>query len=347
MSFFRKNIKRIAVGAVITLLTIIVINRQARFKRLADPNFFNPQKDLVFIPKIGDIKSEITLSGSIRATDIANLHFQSSGRLNWVGVKVGDRVKKWQALASLDREQLRKNLATQFNNYRTSLSQFTDTKNQYKDIIITDTIQRILDRTQYSLNNAVINYEITDMAIKDSVLTTPIEGVVTDISTPISGGFVTPIDTNFTVINPKTIYFRSEIDQDSVTKISQGQAATITLDSFPNTITNSKINFIAFTPVAGQSSTVYEVRFDLPLDNGQMTYRWGMDGNATIVLSEAKDALTIPTDTVNETNGQKYVQVKNGDILTKKNITTGIETDSTTQVLNGLTIYDQIVVKKK
>lgn len=347
MSFLKNNLKKIIAVLIGFFLVVLVVNGQIQAKKLADPNLFNPQKNTIYFPQIGDIKDQITLTGSIRATDVANLHFQTGGRLVWVGVKVGDRVKKWQALASLDREQLRKNLATQFNNYRTSLSQFTDTKNQYKDIIITDTIQRILDRTQYSLNNAVINYEITDMAIKDSVLTTPIEGVVTDISTPISGGFVTPIDTNFTVINPKTIYFRSEIDQDSVTKISQGQAATITLDSFPNTITNSKINFIAFTPVAGQSSTVYEVRFDLPLDNGQMTYRWGMDGNATIVLSEAKDALTIPTDTVNETNGQKYVQVKNGDILTKKNITTGIETDSTTQVLNGLTIYDQIVVKKK
>lgn len=314
---------------------------------------YNSKKDTLYTPKVEDIQNVLTISGSIDTDQAAALRFQNSGKLVWVGVKVGDHVKKGQAIASLDKEQLRKNLQTQFNNYRTQLSQFNDTQDKYQsdkdNFLVTDTIQRILDRTQYSLDNSVINYEITDMAIKEATLVSPIEGIVVSIDQPLAGTNITPASATFTIINPNSVYFKSNVDQDVVNQLKIGQKATLNIDSFPGQTLDSEISYISFAPVSGESSTVYEARFKLPIANNDLSFRLGMDGDASLTLSQASNALTIPTDTVYDDNGQRYVYVyqKDKNELVRKNIQVGIETDTTTQVIDGLSQNDQVAIIQK
>ena len=312
---------------------------------------FNPKKDTLYTPRIETIKDTLTLAGSISTDQIANLRFQNSGKLVWVGVKIGDRVKRGQAIASLDRIELRKNLATQFNNYRTELSKFNDTQDTYKktreNYLVTDTIQRILDRTQYSLDNSVINYELTDMSIKEATLISPIGGIITALDQPFAGANITPATATFTIINPDSLYFKSEIDQEAVTKIKVNQTVTLRLDSFPDANITSKITYIAFTPVSGQTSTLYAVHFELPLKNNDLSYRLGMDGDSDIILAQAEGALTVPTDAVNDDNGQKYVYLQSGNNLVRRDIEIGIENDVSTQITKGLTPNEQVAVIQK
>jgi RND family efflux transporter MFP subunit len=348
MTFIKNNLLKIA---LILLIIVGAFFGYKKYTNKATTNVvFDPAKDKIYAPKLGPIKEQITLAGSIKSDKVAQLSFRNPGKMVWVGVKVGDRVRRGQGIASLDQAELRKNLQTQFNNYKSQLSQFNDVQFQYqptKDkLLVTDTIQRILDRTQYSLDNSVINYEITDMAIKESVLTTPIDGIVTSISQPIAGTNINPATAIFTVIDPQSIYFESEIDQESVTSIKEGQATEVTLDSYTDKPINTSISYIAFTPVEGQSSTVYNVRFALPLSNNSLSYRLGMEGNAVITLSETNEALTVPIDSIYDDNGQKYVYVKNDKELVRKNVKIGIESDADTQILEGLTTNDQVVVKQ-
>jgi len=311
----------------------------------------DPKTDTIISPTLEEIKDELILSGSINANDIAILKFQNSGKLNWVGVKVGDKVKKWQVLATLDSVALKKSLQTQFNYYRTNLSQFNDVQETYKktkeNVLVTETIQRILDRTQYSLDNSVINYEIADMAIKESKLITPIDGIVVAVDQPLAGINITPTSANITIINPNSLYFRAEVDQQEVIKLLQGQTANIKLDSFDKNEINTKLSYIAFTPVTGQSSTVYEIRFPLPLENNNLNYRLGMDGDVTILIKDKTNVLTIPIEAINDDNGQIYVWLKVNDKIERHDIKTGIETDTKVEVLEGLTQNDQVVIKKR
>lgn len=346
---FMSKTAKIILGILIAVFLFFIIRNFTAKKTSAVT--LDPKTDTVIVPKVEEIKDQLTLSGSIYGDQVATVKFQNSGKLNWVGVKVGDRVKKWQVLSTLDSVELKKSLQTQFNNYRTELSKFNDTQLTYKktkeDFLVTDTIQRILDRTQYSLENSVINYEIADMAIKESRLITPIEGVVVAIDQPLAGVNITPATATITVINPNSLYFRAEVDQQEVIKLVQGQEAIIKLDSFDQNEIKTKLSYIAFTPVTGQSSTVYEIRFPLPLDNQNLSYRLGMDGDVVILIKDKSDVLTIPVESINDDNGQSFVWLKMGEKLEKRNIKTGIETDTTVEVLEGLTAYDQVVIKKR
>jgi macrolide-specific efflux system membrane fusion protein len=310
---------------------------------------YNPKKHTLYTPKIETIQDTLTIAGSVDTDQAAVLRFQNSGKLVWVGVKIGDKVKRGQAIASLDKEELRKDLQTQFNNYRTNLSQFWDTQDKYKDIVVSDTIKRILNRTQYSLDNSVITYEIADMAIKESTLISPIDGIVVSLDQPLSGTNITPATATFTIINPNNIYFKADVDQDSINKIKVGQKVTLSLDSFPDQTIDSEITYIAFTPVSGQTSTVYETRFKLPAANNDLSYRLGMGGDVTLVLSQADNALTVPVDAVNDDNDQRYVYVyvQPQNQLIRRDVKVGIETDTTTQIIAGLSQNDQVAIIQK
>ena len=311
---------------------------------------FDPDKYSLLTPTLQDISQTINLAGSISADKIASVKFQTSGQLAWVGVKLGDRVKKGQALASLDKAELTKRFQKEANDYLTNRSSFEDTQDEYKPTkdkhLLTDDIRRILDRQQYSLNNAVLDYELADLAVKYATIYSPIQGIVVAIDEPNPGVNITPATATITVIDPSSIYFDTEIDEEDVVSLKLNQPAQIKLDSFPDLSIDSQIDYIAFTPKTGQSSTVYQVKLNLDLDNQDLTYRLGMSGDCQIILDIATNSLTVPIEAITENNNSSYVLVKNGSQLSYQKVVTGLESDTHIAVISGLSATDQIVIAK-
>jgi multidrug efflux pump subunit AcrA (membrane-fusion protein) len=134
--------------------------------------FFSPkksQKTEFTRVKRGILEEKMTISGKIDADEHVLLKFQTSGYLNWVGVKEGDHVKKFQTLASLDQTELKKQLQKNLNDYLTSRWNFDDTtkNNDWSQKFVTDnTMQRDIDRAQFDLNNSVLDVELKDLSLK-------------------------------------------------------------------------------------------------------------------------------------------------------------------------------------
>ncbi len=351
MPFLKKHFKKIIIITVAFVLIFGFIKIRAQ-SNSSEKTKLDTKKEKLITPIRQTIKDEITLAGSIDANLKTDLRFQTSGQLAWVGVKVGDKVRKYQAIASLNKEELKKRLQIDFNNYRSALATFDDTQDDYKtekdSLTLTDEMKRILVRSQNTLDNSVINYELQDLTIKYATLITPIAGIVTNIEQPSSGINISPATATFSIIDPNSIYFQSKIDQEDVPKIKIGDKTTIKIDSFSDKFFESKIDYISFIPAKGESSTVYEVRFSLPKENDNLQYRIGMDGDAVISLKEVENALTIPINTLHQDGDKVYVLVKETEKpeLTKKYIKTGIETDTIVEVLEGLSENDQIVISK-
>ena len=353
MSFLKKNLKKIIIILIVVAISGFGLYRVNAKDKPKEVPKFDAKKETIITPKRETIKEEITLTGSIDAATKSNLQFKTSGQLAWVGVKVGDKVKKYQAIASLNKEELKKGLEADFNSYRSALATFDDVQDKYKyekdNLILTDEMKRILVRSQNTLGNSVIAYELQDLAIKYATLYSPISGVVVAVDQPNSGVNITPASATFSIIDPMSIYFKAQIDQEDVTRVKVGDKTTITLDSFPEKEFVSEVTYISFTPVSGQTSTVYEIRFKLDSGSNQdLKYRLGMDGDALISLKEIPNSLTLPIEAIRQDEDQPYVFVKSNDNqpLIKKTIKIGIETDTTVEILEGLSENDQVVVSK-
>lgn len=319
--------------AIITLTGGIFFWRQSASEK----------KSATYIVQRQNLSETLTLSGQIAAEEDITLRFQTAGHLAWVGVKEGDFVKKFQTLASLDQQSVRKNLEKELANYLKVRNNFEGTKETYQNAVITDAIKRILENSQADLNSAVLNVELVDLTRKFSNLWTPIEGIVVFVGTPVAGVNVTPQQAEFRVVNPKTLYFAATADQADVSLLSTSKSGIITLDAFPGQQFTSKINHIAFRPKPGETGTVYEIKMTLPPEIMAQGGRLGMTGDAEFVIKEARNVLAIPEKFLkNDDNGAKYVWLKDGTQKRKQIIKAGETFGDQVEIVSGLTEGDII-----
>jgi RND family efflux transporter MFP subunit len=290
--------------------------------------------------KRGTLKETLSLSGEINAYEKATLRFQTSGYLNWVGVKEGDKVNKFQVLASLDQSELQKNLRKYLNTYMNERWDFESTKNSSGDAsVMTTAVRRVFEQAQFDLNNAVLDVELRDIAVKYANLWTPIDGIVTRVAAPNAGVNVTPTQAEIDVVNPDSLYFSATADQTEVAKLTASHSAEITLDAFDKEKITGTVSTISYTPKAGETGTVYEVKIDFLLTPNPYSLRLGMTGDAEFIVKELPDVLYVPSKLVKTENSKKYVLKQNKE---KVFVTIGEEMDGEVEIKDGLKENDII-----
>jgi len=288
------------------------------------------------------VKETLSIAGTVDAEEKTTLRFQSSGLLAWVGVKEGDNVTKYQAIAGLDQQELQKTLQKYLYAYDKTRWDFEQTKDEYKapaqNYLGLSTnqrsdIDRAFQKAQFDLNSSVLDVELKDIALRYATLTTPIAGIITRVGSPLSGVNITPTQAEFDVVNPATLYLSVLPDQTEVGKLTASMAAEITFDSFSDVKVPGTITSIGFAPKSGESSTVYEVKINFPID---AKYRIGMTADAAFIAQERTDVVAIPLSYVKTENGKPYVTRKVGTKKEKTFVTQGLEGDDLVEITSGL-----------
>lgn len=329
---------------VLLIVAVLLVGVYIVYKMTAPPSF---PADKTYVVKKKNITDSLSLSGTVDAEEKADMQFQTSGMLTWVGVKVGDRIAKGQGVASLDQRLLKKQFEKTLNTYNKVRRSFDQTNDDDKNYVyekpeVGDKLKRLIETAQFDLNNSVLDVELSNLSAQYSYLTSPVAGIVTRVDTPNAGVNVTPAST-FEVINPDTVYFSALVDQTDVGKINEGKDAKISLDAFPDETLHGTIKSIAFTPKPGETGTVYETKVVFT-DADVNKFRLGMTGDANVVLTEKKNALVIPIRFIKTVGDDDFVQKKEGNAVKQVKITTGDETEGDIEVTNGLkegdTIYE-------
>lgn len=336
---FLKKKRYIAIITVVSLIAIFIA-----YKTLAPPSF---PADKTYTVTKKTVTNSLSLSGTVDAEEKADMQFQTSGMLAWMGVKAGDRITKGQGVASLDQRLLKKQFEKTLNTYDKTRRTFDSTLDENKNYVVEkpevgDQLKRIIERAQFDLNNSVLDVELQQLSAQYSYLTSPISGIVTRVDTPNAGVNVSPAST-IQIINPSTVYFSALVDQTDVGSITEGKEAKISLDSFPDNSFSGTIKSISFVPKAGETGTVYETKI-LFMDGDVSRFRMGMTGDATIILNEKNNTLTIPIRFIKTVGDDDFVQKKDGNSVKQVKIKTGEETDGDIEVTEGLkegdTIYE-------
>lgn len=326
----------------------------AAWKLIPGLNGKNKDTDKTYTVKQEALKETLTISGEIEANKKTTLRFQTSGHLAWVGVTLYDTVKKNQAIASLDKEELQKNLEKYLNTYMVDRMDFETTKEEYRAPAQDywnfswdqrNALDRALQEAQFDLNSSVLDVEIKNIALKYATLISPINGIVTKIGSPVAGVNITPAQAEFEIVDPDTLYFSLLPDQDEVAMLSSSMSAQLIFDAYPEETVEGVITAIAFSPKSGATSTVYETKIAFPLnDPSHIKYRLGMTGDAIFTTKEKSGVLAIPHTYIQFEKDKKYVMKKSGDKKEKVYVETGLEGDDLTEITSGLAegdiIYD-------
>lgn len=300
--------------------------------------------------KRGNIVKSVSASGKVSSEEIVDLKFQTSGLLTWVGVKEGDTVSAWQALASLDVRELQKTLEKTLRTYSSQRNDFEEmNKVTYKDQMIStavnDTVKRILEKNQWDLEKAVLDVELKDIALKFATLITPVSGILTHIDTPVAGINITPATAVFEVANPEKMIFKANIDEADIAGIQIDLPAKITLDAYPNEIFSGIVTKVSFASVqTSGGGTAFPVEISLP-KNEQLKFKVGLSGDVEIVTQSKENILTIPSKAISENNGKSTVSVLKAGKTEKVIIKTGLTNNIDTEVVSGLEEGEKVITK--
>jgi len=317
------------------LLIVVVLILTGRF--FLDKKNGNEKKQ--YEVKRKNLKEELSLSGQIDAEEKVVLRFQAGGRLAWVGVKEGDYVKKYQTLASLDQRDLKNRLDKYLNTYVKQRLSFEQTKDDYwqKQYDLSESIrhkaERILEQNQLDLNSAVLDVEYQNLLLNFSSLSTPIEGIVTRITTPFAGVNITTTGTEFEVVNPKTMYFSAGADQTEVVNFSTGKKGKIVFDAYPDEEVEGEIYWIGFTPKTDESGTVYQLKIKF---NSNKTLRLGMSGDFNFTTKDYGSVIAIPVIYLKNDKLGDYVNVIAGKKEIKRYVKKGQEIEGEVIINEGL-----------
>ncbi len=296
-----------------------------------------------------DFVKTVNSSGKTAATKSVDLKFQTSGRLAWVGVKEGDMVVAYQAIAGMDVREVQKNLEKALRDYSSERNDFEETwRVTYQgrsspQQALNDTMKRILEKNQWDLEEAVLDVELKHLAVEYATLVTPIAGIVTHIDTPVPGINITPATAVFTVVDPNSLVFEANVDEIDVANLTVGQAAIVTLDAFPNSSFMGTISYISYTSeTSSGGATVFPVRISF---NDPTQPRVGLNGDVTIETQKQENVLIVPREALREDKEGQYVYRKTGKTYERVTVEAGAQSDDDVVIVQGLSDGDILVIK--
>ncbi len=286
-----------------------------------------------------DLVQSISANGTLESENSVNLSFLAGGKLVYLPHKEGDFVNKGEVIANLDQRSAQKNLQTSLATFAQQRNTFDQTKENNKDKPVSEALKRILENNQYDLDKASISVDLLSLAKEQSVLTTPISGILTRQDVKVPGVNVTSA-TIFSVTDPASIIFKMEVDEADVGKIKEGQNVKIFLDSYPDEELNMTIDQIDFaTHTTSTGGDAFYVKGKLTSDNSDYKFRVGMNGSAEIITNKIPNVVVVPISSIFEEN---KVYVKKGKKFEKREIKVGVQNDLITQVKEGLSVGEEV-----
>lgn len=314
-----------------------------------------------------------TRAGTITACKRSKLALAVGGKIAAINVKEGQKVKQGEALLNLWNDDLSANvnaaksniIATDFEQKSLCISATSDQREaiRLKNLAVKGlTSQGQLDLAQAKANaskaactaaNARWHQsksllEQAQAVLQKTYLTAPFDGTVAEISGEI-GEFSTPSPPG--VATPPAIdllttdchYVSAPIDEVDAGKIAIGMPVRIILDAFRSQIFYGTVNRIApyVQDYAKQARTVsIEIFFDK--SQALPTLLAGYSVDVEIILASSNENLRLPTDSIIDS---RFIFVLNEQgIIEKRPIVTGLTNWQFTQVLEGLTTTDRVIV---
>jgi multidrug resistance efflux pump len=215
--------------------------------------------------------------------------------------------------------------------------------------------QKKVDEAQLQLSGD--NDQLAQMQI-----VAPFDGIVIATSGQ-AGDRVNAYTAVVTVANPKALQIAVSVPQDQLPTVVVGQKATMLMDAYPGkTITGtvSQLPTVSLpstssssgasgasgsTPPAQPQGTVVDT-------SPKITPNWpgpgaelGQLARVTITVQKKDNVLMIPTSTVNKINNRTFVLLDDNGRQKPVDIQIGIQTDTETEVISGLTIGQKVFTR--
>ena len=194
---------------------------------------------------------------------------------------------------------------------------------------------------------AYVDASRAGMYYSASPVKAPISGRVTSLPATV-GATVSQSTSIAKVSRTDDLEVKISVAERFISRISDKQAAAVSFDAYPSVEFDAKVFEISPVLDTTTRTMLVKLRFAKP-DN---RIKVGMYGRVKLVTDSVKNAIVIPNGAIVKKDGKNYVFVissqKSGDTpatVRMQPVTLGISVDNKTEVTNGLSAGDEIVIK--
>ncbi len=243
----------------------------------------------VKVYKVAKVSFRDTLPslGTIRGFREFDLKFPTSGTVEYVNFKEGEKITQGDIIASLDQKEAL--LKLEYAKI--------ELEKQTKLFELGSIIETKLKQSQLEYQSAKAELDKTNLvAVSD--------GYVGSIETD-KGAYVTPQDKVGTFVDTKDVFAEFGIIEKDIVKIKEGQNVEVTLDSFPDQIFKGQVDSVS--PIVEGRSRTLKVRSKLA--NADEKIKPGMFGRVNVLVYEKEDALVIPSSSFKKKEDKYLVYV--------------------------------------
>lgn len=180
---------------------------------------------------------------------------------------------------------------------------------------------------------------LTSMEDVRSGILADFNGVVTEV-TAVEGAIPQQGEKLLTVESTDKVKVEITVSKYDLEKIAVGQTATIDIAGKKYDGRLTKINGMATTNASGAAVVGAEIE----IDNPDSAIYLGIEARVEIHIANVTGAMAIPVELINSDKEGDFVFVVEDGVVVKKRITTGISSDTYSQVTDGLTEGEQVIV---
>ncbi len=268
----------------------------------------------------GDLVVTVTATGTLDPTNVVEIGCEISGSIRTVKVDVNDSVRAGDLLLTLDTQELEAQVAKSrasleakqaelehaeatlleseqnFHRVARTFSMGATSEDEYvaaKANLARAKANVSSGKAQISVAKATLDGDLSKL--KKSRIYSPIDGIVlsrnVEPGQTIAATFQTPVLLTICEDLHK-MKLKVDVDEADVGGVQEGQAATFTVDAYPNETFPARITSLRYASQRVQDVVTYEAILEVA--NQQLKLRPGMTAVADIITSKTQDALVVP-----------------------------------------------------
>lgn len=155
------------------------------------------------------------------------------------------------------------------------------------------------------------------------------------------GSVVTAKQQILTIADFKSLIIRTSVSEQLISKIKQGQKIKVKIDAYPS------IEFTGIIVLINPQSDVATrtIPLEIKVNAKGVKLLPGMMAMLTFITDSRPNAIVVPNDAIlTKPKGDKFVFVVKDSVAQERIINTGISTKDYTEVLNGVSAGEELVV---
>ena len=254
--------------------------------------------------------------------------------------RLGDRVVKGQLIIHLEDREYENNIAIDSKelNLEIALQEQNKQKALYEKGGVTLLEMR---NTEVKVANARLEVENARLNLEKRDVRAPFDGVIVNLPHYTNQVKVEQGKSMAGIMDYARMYMEINLPESAIRYVKAGQPAYITHYTLPDDTLRGLVSELS--PAISAETRTFKGK--LTIQNEQLLIRPGMFVKADIVVDRADSAVIIPKETVMSNRQRKYVFIVEKNTAILRDIKTGMEDGNNVEVLDGLKINDNLVVK--